>query len=76
MYSTKIRAIGSSSGVVLPKEVLAQMGLKRGDQLYLTRGPDGSMRITPHDETFARQMAVAEEIMSEDRDIFRALAKR
>ncbi len=76
MYATKIRAIGSSSGVVLPKEVLAQMGLKRGDQLYLTRGPDGSMRITPHDEAFARQMAVAEQVMSSHRDVFLALSKR
>jgi putative addiction module antidote len=76
MYSLKIRAVGSSSGVVLPKELLAELGVKQGQSLHFTRAPGGAFRVTPVDETFQRQMAVAEEIMAEDRDIFRALAKR
>ena len=76
MYSLKIRAVGSSSGVVLPKELLAELGVKQGERLHLTRAPDGSFRVTPFDERFERQMGVAEEIMAEDRDILRVLAKR
>ncbi|HEX4872631.1 MAG TPA: AbrB/MazE/SpoVT family DNA-binding domain-containing protein [Nevskiaceae bacterium] len=76
MYALKIRAVGSSSGAVFPKELLAELGVKQGDVLYATRAPDGSVRLTPHDETFARQMAVAEEVMREDRDILRVLATR
>jgi hypothetical protein len=41
----------------------------------LTEAPDGGYRITPYDPDFERQMAFAEEIMHEDRDILRALAK-
>lgn len=76
MHALKIRAVGSSSGAVFPKELLAELGVKQGDTIYATRAPDGSVRLTPHDERFARQMAVAEDVMREDRDILRALAGR
>lgn len=76
MHALKIRAVGSSSGAVFPKDLLAELGVKQGDTVYATKAPDGSVRLTPYDETFARQMAAAEEIMREDRDIFRALANR
>ena len=42
---------------------------------YLTDAPDGSLRITPQDPEFARQMEVAEKIMRRDRDVLAALAK-
>lgn len=76
MYSTKIRAVGSSSGVLLSKELMAEMGVKVGDTLHLTKAADGGFRVTMHDEVFVRQMAVAEEVMREDRDILKALASR
>lgn len=71
----KVITIGSSAGVVLPKEVLARLKVKKGDTLYLTEAPDGSYRITPYDPGFARQMELAETIMRENRDVLRALAK-
>jgi hypothetical protein len=41
----------------------------------VTEAPDGSVRLTPYNPVFAEQMAAAEEIMREDRDILHALAK-
>lgn len=76
MHSLKIRAVGSSSGAVFPKELLAELGVKQGDTLYATKAPDGSVRLTPHDDAFARQMAAAEEVMRSHRDVFKALANR
>lgn len=76
MHALKIRAVGSSSGVVLSKDLLAEWGVKQGDTLYATRGPEGSIRLTRYDDTFARQMAIAEEIMHEHRDVLRELSKR
>lgn len=70
----KITKIGNSAGIVLPKEVLARLRVGLGDQLYLTEGPDG-VRLTAHDPDFAEDMELAEEIMREDRNILRALAK-
>lgn len=70
----KITRIGNSAGIVLPKDVLARLRVGPGDALYLSEAPDG-MRITAHDPDFAEAMAVAEEIMREDRNILRELAK-
>ena len=71
----KLIPIGNSTGAVFPKDVLARLRVDRGDQLYLTEAPDGSFRLTAYDADFARQMDLAEQIMREDRDILRALAK-
>ncbi|MFY7852955.1 MAG: AbrB/MazE/SpoVT family DNA-binding domain-containing protein [Brevundimonas sp.] len=75
MITTKITTVGSSAGLILTKEVMAHLKVQKGDTLYLTEAPDGGYRITPYDPDFERQMAFAEEIMHEDRDILRALAK-
>jgi len=56
------------------REALAHLGVKKGDVLFLTEAPDG-YRITPYDPEFERQMKLAEEIMHDRREVFRALAK-
>jgi len=70
----KITKIGNSAGVILPKELLAQLRASVGDTIYVTEAPDG-LRITAADPDFAAKMAVAEQIMREDRDILRILAQ-
>ncbi len=76
MYELKIRKIGNSLGIVLPKELLASLCVREKDTLYLTKGPADSYRLTPQNETFFRQMREAERIMSEDHDLLRKLASR
>ena len=75
MQALKIRKVGNSLGLVLPKEAVARLKVVEGDTVYLTDAADG-YRITPMDASFAEQMAAAEDIMREDRDILRELAKR
>lgn len=70
----KIRRIGNSAGVVLPKELLARLRVAPGDTVYATEAPDG-VRLTAADPDFAAKMEIAEKIMREDRDILRVLAK-
>lgn len=72
--SLKITRIGNSAGVVLPKELLAKLRAGVGDMLYVSETPDG-IRITAADPSFEARMALAEQIMREDRDILRVLAK-
>jgi putative addiction module antidote len=69
-----IRAIGNSSGVVLPRELLEAMNVQQGDRLFVTRTPDGIV-LRPYDGQFAKQMTVAREVMRRDRAILRELAK-
>ncbi|REC54354.1 transcriptional regulator [Rhodosalinus sediminis] len=75
MQTLKITTVGASSGVILTKEVMAQLRVQKGDTLYLTETADGGYRLTPYNPEFARQIELAEEIMHDDREILRALAK-
>ncbi|MGF6230207.1 AbrB/MazE/SpoVT family DNA-binding domain-containing protein [Inquilinus limosus] len=75
MLSFKVTTVGASAGFILTKEAMARLKVKKGDTVYLTEAPGGGYRLTPYNPEFERQMALAEEIMHEDRDILRALAK-
>ena len=70
----KITTVGASSGIILTKEAMARLRVKKGDRLYLTEA-SGGYRLTPYDPEFARQMEKAEQIMHDDREVLRALAK-
>lgn len=70
----KLIKIGNSVGVVLPKEVLAQMHASVGDRVWFTDQP-GGVSIRAHDPAFVEAMTMAEEVMREDRDILAVLAR-
>jgi putative addiction module antidote len=74
VIETKLRAIGNSTGIVLPKEVLLELDLKQDDKVFLVKTDDG-YAITPYDETFKRQMEAAQEGMQKYRNALRELAK-
>ena len=64
MVKLKVTTVGSSTGVVLPKEVLARLKVEKGDTVFLTDAPDG-YRITAYDPDFERQMELARKVMRE-----------
>jgi putative addiction module antidote len=70
----KVTTVGSSAGVVLPKEVLTKLRVVKGDFVFLTESPDG-FRITPYDPEFEEDMALARQVMRKRRDLLRELAK-
>lgn len=75
MIQLKIRPIGNSLGVVLPKDVLSRLNLKAGDSLYVIEAADGSMQITSYDPAFDDQMRAAREGMAKYRNTLHELAK-
>ena len=75
VITLEVLSEGSTGKIVLPAEVLARMKVKAGDRLCLIEAADGSYRILPHTAEFARQIAHAEKIMREDREVLRALAE-
>jgi len=75
MLDLKVRKIGNSCGVVLPKEALGRLRVKEGDRLFLIETADGAYRITPYDPEFERQIELAEEGMARYRNTLRALAR-
>lgn len=70
----KLIRIGNSTGVILPKEVLARLRVEQGDSLFLTESP-GGYSLSANDADFAEAMTAAEDIMREDRDILAVLAR-
>lgn len=70
----KITTVGSSAGVVLPKDLLHRLRVDKGDTLYVLETPRG-IEISPYDPDFAEQMEVAERVMREDRDVLKKLAE-
>ena len=74
MTALKITSVGNSAGVLLPKELLAKLRVDKGDLLHVIETENG-IGLTAYDPTFDAQMALAEEIMREDRDVLRRLAK-
>lgn len=71
----KLRKIGNSVGVVLPKEVLAHLNVEEGDTLCVTDAADGTLRVSATDPEFTRQMEVAHDVMRRYRNALRELAK-
>lgn len=74
MLSLKVTQVGNSLGLILPKELLAQLKVQKGDTLFVTESESG-VTLTPYDPTFEAQMNAASEIMKRRRLVLRELAK-
>jgi putative addiction module antidote len=74
MLKLKITTIGSSAGVILPKEALARLKVGKGDQLFMVETQDGYL-LTPYNPSVDEQLKIGQDFMKEYRDTFRALAK-
>ena len=75
MQHLKVRKIGNSLGVVLPKETLALFGVSEGDELIVSEAPNGEMRITRSNVDLDRQLEAARRGMNRYRNALRELAK-
>ena len=71
----KLRKIGNSVGVVLPKEVLNHLKVGEGDTICVTETVDGSLRMGPSNDEFKKQMEAAESVINRYRNTLRELAK-
>jgi len=70
----KLRKVGNSLALIVPKQVRQKMGVKEGDAVYLTETKDG-YHISPYDPEFARQMELARKVQAKHRDALHELAK-
>lgn len=72
---TKVRKIGNSLGIVLPKEALNALKVEEGGTLYLTEAPENALLMTSGDEEFKRKMQVVDSLMIRYRNTLQELAK-
>ena len=71
----KLRKVGNSVGLVLPKEALAHLKVAEGDSLCVTSAADGSLRLSPVDPKVIKQLEVASSVIRRYRNTLRELAK-
>ena len=74
MITLKLIAVGNSTGVIFPKELLDTLNVSKGDTVFVSKSPDG-VRLTAFDDEFKEQMSVARGIMKKRRNLLRELAK-
>ena len=71
----KLRKVGNSVGIVIPKEALGRLNVQEGDTVVLTETTDGGFRLTATNPGFAEKMAVAEKLSRRYRNALSELAK-
>lgn len=71
----EIRKIGNSDGLLLPKELMQRLDLKRGQELHITELAGGGFQAMPFDPDFEETMKIADQTMDQYRDTLAALAK-
>jgi putative addiction module antidote len=70
----KLRAVGTSTGVLLPKEFLHRLKVQKDDELFAVETPEGYL-LTPYNPDVEQQLKIGRKMMRKYRDTFRALAK-
>lgn len=71
----KLRKVGNSVGLVLPKEALARLKVEEGDAVFLTESTEGGFRMTSSDPAFAQKMKIVEQLSRRYRNALKELAK-
>jgi putative addiction module antidote len=74
MGALKLTTVGTSTGAVIPKEMLTRMKVGKGDTLYAIETPEGYL-LTPYDPSIEDQLNAGRKFMKQYRDTFKALAK-
>jgi len=70
----KLRKVGNSVALIVPKSVRENMGVAEGSSVYLTETPDG-YKISPYDPEFSQQMELARKVQQKHREALHELAK-
>lgn len=70
----KVQKIGNSAGVILPKELLAELGAVVGGSLSVTRTPRG-IELSASEASFDEQMSAMRQAMAQYKNALRELAK-
>lgn len=74
MAKVKVRKIGNSKGIVIPKDVLVNLNIAEGEELFLLKQPGGYL-LTAYDPDTDEAMRLARECMVQYRHTLRELAK-
>jgi putative addiction module antidote len=74
-YVLQIKKIGNSTGLILPKELLARLKLSEGDKLHVVEQTQRGIKLSPYDPKHAKAMEIARRSFRKYADTYKALAK-
>ena len=74
MIKAKVTTVGTSTGIILPKEILSRLRVNRGDMVTFVETPNG-VEITPYDPEFEEEMTHARKVMGDYRNALKKLAE-
>ena len=74
VVALKLTTVGTSTGLVIPREMLSRLKVAKGDTLFAVETPSGYL-LTPYNPDIEEQLALGRELMRDYRDTLRALAK-
>jgi antitoxin component of MazEF toxin-antitoxin module len=67
--------IGDELALILPNEIVTSLDIAKGQRLYVRRLADGGFRVGANDPEYDKGMRIAERVMAEYAETFKALAK-
>ena len=70
----ELKRIGNSTGLILPKELLARLGLQQGDNVVVSETPSG-FTVSRDQKEFEDGMRIARKAMRTYRNALKELAK-
>lgn len=70
----KIRKVGNSLGVILPKQMIDELHLKSGDKVTIER-KGSNLELRPIDPEFEDWAEAYKEVNTDYKDVLKALAK-
>jgi putative addiction module antidote len=71
----RVRKIGNSTGVILPRHLLTRLQLKAGDALHVVEASERGIMLSPYNPKHAKAMEIARQVFADYTDTFKALAK-
>ncbi len=74
MKTVKLRKVGNSYGLTLPKELLEKYNLKEGEALYIVEGRDG-FKLSPYDPEFEQWATTFDRTNRKFKNALKELAK-
>ncbi len=71
----KVRRIGNSLGITMPKRISDHLRVKEGDTLHVIAEPGAGIRLSPYDPSFQATVKAFARTRAKYRNALRELAK-
>ena len=73
MVEMRLISVGNSIGVILPRDLVAKLGVQKGDTLFASETQDG-VNLSVRQPDFEEQMMAARRVIRERAAVLRELA--